>query len=176
VLDPVVVTDATTNEPSDKPDSDGLAIQSGVRAVLEDLSSRPTRDPVSGKFIAGHHAAGNGTLQGSQAWLSAIEPLKDEIVEQLVADFGMDGNTAFTMSGLMDGFAEAHLLRKAMFIRMSELGGPITGKGKMRALYRAYLAALDREIKLAQLLGLERRPRQLPRTPSEALMQEKEVL
>jgi hypothetical protein len=33
--------------------------------------------------------------------------------------------------------------------------GAVTGKGRMRALYSAYLGALDRETKLATTLGLQ---------------------
>ena len=43
-----------------------------------------------------------------------------------------------------------------------ELGGPITTKGKARALYSAYLGALDRETRLALALGMDRRARQVP--------------
>ena len=44
-----------------------------------------------------------------------------------------------------------------MFLRLADVGGPITTKGRQRALYTAYLGALDRETKLAQVLGLERK-------------------
>jgi hypothetical protein len=46
-----------------------------------------------------------------------------------------------------------------MFARMVEMGGPVTGKGKTRAMFTTYLAALDRERRLALDLGLERRTR-----------------
>ena len=44
-----------------------------------------------------------------------------------------------------------------MFVRLAEQGGPVTGKGKTRALFNTYLSALDREVKLALALGLRRR-------------------
>ena len=50
---------------------------------------------------------------------------------------------------------------ESLFIRMAELRGPITPKGKARALYSAYLSALDREHRLATTLGLERHARQI---------------
>ncbi len=44
-----------------------------------------------------------------------------------------------------------------MFARMVEMGGPVTTKGKTRALFTSYCAALDRETRLALALGLERK-------------------
>ena len=40
--------------------------------------------------------------------------------------------------------------------------GPLTGKGRTRAAATAYLQTLDRYLRLAQLLGLERRPKPVP--------------
>jgi hypothetical protein len=74
-------------------------------------------------------------------------------------DAGLNGDAAETLRGLQDAYCEARLFRSAMFVRLVEQGGPITGKGRMRALYTAYLGALDREMKLAQALGLERKPK-----------------
>ncbi|MBZ0112745.1 MAG: hypothetical protein K8J08_09800 [Thermoanaerobaculia bacterium] len=60
-------------------------------------------------------------------------------------------------AGLVDAYSEARLLRVTMFARLTELGGPVTAKGRTRALYTAYCSALDRELKLARTLGLDRR-------------------
>jgi len=47
--------------------------------------------------------------------------------------------------------------------------GPLTGKGKCRSATMVYLQVLDRYLKLATMLGLERKQRQvLPSTLSEA--------
>jgi len=40
-------------------------------------------------------------------------------------------------------------------------GEPVTNKGKARALLAAYLQLVDRELRLAQALGLERRARRV---------------
>ncbi|MBM4194952.1 MAG: hypothetical protein FJ202_11310 [Gemmatimonadetes bacterium] len=144
-----------------------------VRAALDALAERPQRDPVTQQFIAGSTNAGK-TLERSEAFWSAVEPAKRMLVERVRTDLAADDGAAETLLGLIDGYAEARLFRTSMFIRLVDLGGPITTKGKARALYRAYLGALDREMKLAQTLGLERRSRQV-NSPSEALMHEPEL-
>ena len=138
-----------------------------VREVLHALDSRPRQDPTTGRFIAGTLAASNGTLERSEQFWSALEALKDDIILRLSQDFALDGSTIMTLFGTMDAYAEAHLLRKAMFIRLTELGGPVTDKGKARGLLKTYLAAMDRELKLAQTLGFERKSK--PVNPLEAV-------
>ena len=82
--------------------------------------------------------------------------MKRELVTTVETDLAAS-DAAETKRGLIDGYAEARLLRSAMFARLMDLGGPITSKGRQRALYGAYLNALDREVKLAQVIGLDRR-------------------
>ena len=130
-----------------------------VRAALDALQQQPARD-AAGRFVAGTLAAGDTLERSAQLW-AAVEPAKRELVERLRADLAVDDGTATTFTGLLDAYAEARLLRHAMFLRLVDLGGPVTTKGKARSLYRAYLGALDRELKLAQALGLERRARHL---------------
>ena len=68
-----------------------------------------------------------------------------------------------TLGGVIEAYAEARLFRMSMFIRLTEGDnpGPITGKGKTKALYVAYVQALDRETKLAQIIGLDRASKQV---------------
>jgi hypothetical protein len=139
--------------------------------VLDELAERPERNE-KGQFVPNGLASAK-TLERSEAWWSAVASAKRDLVADVQTDCAVDGQTASTMYGLIDSYAEARLLRTAMFMRLTDLGGPVTTKGKARALYRAYLLALDREIKLAQILGLDRRQRTL--TPSEALMQSPEA-
>lgn len=134
---------------------------SRVRDALSALAAPPARDPVTKRFIGANVAAGT-TLARSAAFWSAVEPAKRELVERVRADLAIDGSSVETLLGLIDGYVEARLFRTSMFLRLVDLGGPITTKGKARALYRAYLEALDRETKLAQVLGLERRAKTVP--------------
>lgn len=153
--------------PSSEPEPPGPADLSDqlrdVHAKLSRLS--PERDPVTQRFTGPNLAAGK-TLERSAAFWSAVEPAKRELSERVSTDLAADAATVETLRGLIDAYSEVRLFRTSMFLRLVELGGPITAKGKCRALYRAYLDALDRETKLAQTLGLERRAK-----PAEGIRQ-----
>jgi hypothetical protein len=75
------------------------------------------------------------------------------------ADLALDAQPPATLSALVEAFAETSLLRRSMFVRIAETDGPVTSKGRVRAILAAYWGALDRELRLAQTLGLERRAR-----------------
>ena len=142
--------------PSRQPRTNGPDTARAVSEALEEIQQRPDRDPETGKFLKGNTAAGN-TLARSEVFWSAVAEAKRELLERLRSDLAVDGQAAATLEGLIDGYSEARLLRHAMFTRMVEMGGPITTKGKTRALFTSYLSALDRETRLALALGLERR-------------------
>lgn len=144
------VTETTADPPIVAPTA-----ASRVRDVLSALAQQPARD-AAGHFVAGTLAGGT-TLERSEQFWSAVEPVKRELVAHVRTDLAVDAGTTEPLIGLIDAYAEVRLFRTSMFLRLVDLGGPITTKGKARALYRAYLAALDRETKLAQVLGLERR-------------------
>jgi AcrR family transcriptional regulator len=131
-----------------------------VRDVLSTLAAQPARDPVTNRFVAQTLAGGKTLLRSEQYW-RAIEPLKQELVATVHRDQALDDTTPETLRGLIDGYAEARLFRTSMFLRLVDQGGPITSKGRMRALYKAYLDALDRETKLAQVIGLARKTKQI---------------
>jgi len=139
---------------------------SALRDVHHDLAQQPAHDPTSGRFIPSGIANGK-TLSRSEQFWSAVEHLKRDLVGRVRTDLAADDGTAETLLGLIDGYAEARLFRSSMFLRLVDQGGPITNKGKARALYRAYLDALDRETKLAQVLGLERKTK--PVNPLDAV-------
>lgn len=130
-----------------------------VREALAALSVAPERDVKSGRFVPGTLAAMTTGARSGALW-AALAPAKRELLEKVKADLGSEG--AETALGLYDAYTEARLLRTSMFERLVDLGGPVTSKGAARALYTAYLSALDREIKLAQAIGLERKARKVP--------------
>lgn len=139
-----------------------LPTEGHVRTALDDLAQAPTRDNATGRFVPGNIAAGKTLARSAHFW-DAVGAAKLELVERLRADLAVDdGNGAETMIGLIHAYSEVRLFRHAMFVRLVELGGPITTKGKARALYTSYLSSLDREIRLAQVLGLERRAATVP--------------
>lgn len=90
------------------------------------LSFRP-------RFIAGSLASAT-PFEESAAFWSAIEPAKRELVARVQTDLAVDDTTATTLFGLIRAYVEARLFGTAMFLRLGDLGGPITTKGKARAL------------------------------------------
>lgn len=127
--------------------------------AVDKVRKRPQRGP-DGRFLAGNTAASHGgTLARSEALWRELADAKGELVEQLREDLAVNGSAAATFEGLLDAYAEARLMRHAMFHRLASLGGPVTGKGVARALFATYLQALDRETRLATTLGLERKAR-----------------
>jgi hypothetical protein len=88
------------------------------------------------------------TFGRSELFWTAIELAKRELVARVLRDRALDATEcATTLSGVIEAYAEARLFRMSMFIRLTEGDnpGPITGKGKTKALYLAYVQALDRE-------------------------------
>jgi hypothetical protein len=148
--------DAGNPAPSGELGANGLDVEARVREVLEALGQKPGHDPVTGRFVATNVEAGT-TLAHSEGFWAAVADAKRELLDRVRRDAGLNGDAAETMLGLQEAYVEARLLRSSQFVRLVELGGPITTKGKSRALYGAYLAALDREMKLAQIIGIERK-------------------
>jgi len=124
--------------------------------------SRPvgTRD-AHGRFTKGNRAAlvhGGRSKQVSR--LHA--PLRDEIVQKVIVDLGGDASLLpVTLLGLVDRYAEVSLLAGSYMFWLREQGGPIGTRGRQRAAVGGYLAALDRQMKLAVLIGLERKARKV---------------
>ena len=133
--------------------SESPDVNERLRGAMDSLAARQERGD-AGRFIVGGLAAAK-TFERSEAFWVQVEPLKCELLERATADLAAD-DAAETKRGLLEAWAEARLFRQSMYLRLVDGGGPITAKGRTKALYTAYLAALDRETKLAQVLGLER--------------------
>lgn len=147
--------------------ADGPAVEDCIREALDHLASKPANDPATGQFTGSALASGKTLERSSQFW-AAVDAAKRDLLASVRNDSGLDGDAPETLRGLQEGYCEARLFRSAMFVRLVDLGGPITSKGKARALYTAYLSALDRETKLALALGLERKTKRT-RTLGEVL-------
>jgi hypothetical protein len=116
---------------------------------------------VRGRFAAGNTAALVHGGRSRQA--SALQaPLREEIRRQVMQDLG-DDEVALptTLLRLVDRFAETSLLCDSYIQWLEEQGGPIGTRGRQRAAVGGYLAALDRQMKLAQMIGLERRAKDI---------------
>lgn len=130
-------------------------------AAVRSLAQRPDRDE-SGRFVRDNVASmrhGERSLRGSGALVAELAPAKRALAARVRADLALDSEAPATVEALVDAFAEVSLLRRALYARMVEAGGVVTGKGRIRSTLSVYVTALDRELKIAQTLGLERRQR-----------------
>jgi hypothetical protein len=114
-----------------------------------------------GRFTRGNTAALVHGARSKQA--SALQaPLREAIISQVITDLGGDTSVLpTTILRLVDRFAETSLLCDAYMLFLQEQGGPIGTRGRQRAAVSGYLACLDRQMKLAQLIGLERRTKDI---------------
>lgn len=147
------------SSPSRQPRANGHDTARRVSEALEAIQAQPDRGP-DGRFVRGNIAAGKSMVRSAALW-SSLGVAKRELVASVRVDLAADESAAETLSGLIDSYVEARLLRTSLFIRLSEMNGPVTAKGRVRALYAAYLSALDRERRLALDLGLQRRTKPL---------------
>lgn len=115
------------------------------------------RDRITGRFTAGNTAAlVHGARSKQTAALQA--PARATMRDQVLVDLGVDANALpATLSALVDRFCESVQLTEAYFAALEHAGGPISTRGRQRAAVRGYLAALEVQVKLATMIGLERR-------------------
>ncbi len=84
------------------------------------------------------------------------------------------GDVGVVKSELADAFVELAAVRNYLGGRL-EAEGPLTAKGRTRALLSAYLLVVDRQVRLAGLLGVERRSKNINDTFDAALAREPEA-
>ena len=129
----------------------GPDANAGLRDALASLTGRPEL---------------NATVTGERSvvFWRAVEPLKRELLGRVRQDAGGSDDAPETLQALQEAFVEASLFRRAMWLRLAEgpNPGPVTGKGRTKALYQCYVQAIDREAKLAQAIGLTRKRRPVP--------------
>ena len=130
-----------------------------IGAALGGLLARTNERDPKGRYTR-DNTAHLGTLEHSSQLWRALEPLKQEIIGRVRTQLAADTDDApETLLGVIDAYAEARLLRSSAFVRLSQLGGFMTSKGKARALLSTWGAAFDREMRAAERLGLVRRAR-----------------
>lgn len=107
---------------------------------------------------------GNPNLKGMQRskylWKD-LASAKKWILDRVRADLGLtdEAEAAVTMMSIADAFAELTLMRRTMFLRMMESGGPFTKQGSTRAIMHTFIAMIDRELRVASAIGLEKKQR-----------------
>jgi hypothetical protein len=142
-----------------------------VGQIIAGLVARHDQRDARGRFTLDNTGHMKG-LDHSEQLREALEPLKRDLVQRVRLQLGADVDDApETLLGMIDGYAEARLLRSSAFVRLAQLGGFVTSKGKARALLTTWGSAFDREMRAAERLGLVRRARrtQSPREWLESL-------
>jgi hypothetical protein len=148
--------------PAEETENDGR-IEQAVSGLLGRSLARDER----GRFTFGQVK----NAARSRQLYEALAPLKAETIAAVRVQLAADTDDApVTLLNAIDAYADAHLLRKAMFAQLAQRGGPITNKGRVRGLLSAWCQFLDRELRLVQLLGLERRSRPVAMSTREWLL------
>jgi hypothetical protein len=124
-------------------------------------SSDTTRD--HGRFVRGRPGPALKTGAYSQLIRSGEYAGSRELLaasrEELYAELG--GDLPAVKRSMADAFVELGAVRDYLGGRLA-VEGPLTTKGYTRALLSAYLSVIDRQVKLAQLLGIERKAKPVP--------------
>ena len=137
---------------------------------MAELEARRGLRDARGRYVPGSTAT---LVDGrrSEQLLNALAPACRAIEARVTADCGAgDEGLSETLSRLVQAFAETSVLREAVFYSMA--GRPTSAKGHARRLLSAYLTLIDREQRLAQAIGLERRA---PRVGSLAELLDREA-
>lgn len=117
------------------------------------------KDPKTGQFLPGH----TYSLKHGRKSERHIERLKAEAAEtlaeqraEIVADLGGEEALSRIQRDTLDRYLTATCLLAWMETELVAKG-PLTAKGTRRALHTAYATQLDKVVKLAGMLGLQRR-------------------
>jgi hypothetical protein len=134
---------------------------------MSDSASTPLPElPTPGRFVAGHPGPAlkhgrysklvrQGALPEQQEAVAAMQERRAAIVADLGADLSQ------VKQDVVGRYLEASLVADYLFNNVQQ-HGVLTGKGRTRAAVATYLQVLDRVVRLGQLLGLERRSKQVP--------------
>jgi len=110
-----------------------------------------------GRFLAG--CAGPRLRTGAYSALvrsGDATGTRDELAAARTELRGELGDVGVVKGSLADAFVELGAVRDYLGGRLAQ-EGPLTAKGRTRALLSAYLQVVDRQVRLAQVLGVERR-------------------
>lgn len=128
-------------------------------AALLDALRGTGRDPKTGRLLPGHAVNLRHGRRAPRLW--AAGPLAAALAEReaaVVADLGGEPNLSAIERPLAREYARLSLLVEAAGERLTR-DGLETTKGRARAAASLYGALLDRQTRLAAMLGLARRAR-----------------
>ena len=72
----------------------------------------------------------------------------------------LGGDLSTVKADTVLSYVEVTALKDWLGARLAA-SGPLTSRGKTKAMLTAFLSLLDRQVKLAQMIGLERRQRRV---------------
>jgi hypothetical protein len=126
-------------------------------AVLERLRNDDRN--AAGQFTPGHFRNLKHGLRSARLW--SASPLRELVAEReagILSDVGGDANVSRVERPLVREYARLDVLVEAAGERVIR-DGLETTKGKARAAATLYLALLDKQLRVAGVLGLSRRAR-----------------
>ena len=83
---------------------------------------------------------------------------RQETRQAVIADAGhSEADAPHALALAADGIAQASILRDAAYLRLVEMGGPLTSHGRARRAFGVWLQASDRLERQLRLVGLQRR-------------------
>ena len=151
---------------------DGVDLVDGViRNALDHLAARRqrVRDPLTGRWTLDNGGRLETGLRSEAFWVD-LEPARAEIETRVRTQLGLDDeDAAETAIGLAGAYAEARLIRRSEFLQLTRMETEPTTAKQRRGVHErrrrhlaAWALAFDRELKVAQALGLERKARGVP--------------
>lgn len=139
----------------------GPDVGAQVAQLRHELLQRPERG-ADGRFVS--NVANADLLDRSQLLMRRIAPLREEIADSLLSDWGLSRVEA-TQSELMVArdLALCELIQENLIAAELESAASrnrvpfTTAKGRTATVVARLLAVMDRKLKLIQLAGMERR-------------------
>lgn len=100
----------------------------------------------------------------------ALAAFHRDRVDAITKDLGGAAGLSTSSAQLVAELARVQLFTEALGENVMQHGA-LTGRGKTRAAVNVYLTLLERQVKLAQMLGLDRKQKELntPQSPAEWL-------
>lgn len=155
------LTSESGQTPFEEPQANGP--EATVGGIVARLTTRSNRD-ASGRFTAGNTAALRHGRRSTVVRRRIEVESRAELAERrqaILNDLGGADGLSTIATDVLERYLVAAALLQWMEDRMI-VEGVVTGKGKRRAIHRAYLAQLDWVVRLGSMLGLERRAKPVP--------------
>lgn len=126
------------------------------------VGARADRDATTGRFLRGNTAALVSGQRSQQFWRAADgerRATRGALLRQ--CGFSTDVDAPPALVAVIDGAAQAVLIRDACFGRVLDAGGPFTTHDRRRDVLRVWQEAADRALRHLQVIGLEPRQRDI---------------